>query len=135
MGREEGGVLAGGQHQETRTWPFCTFAGPQEGGGRGGVKLFFKLLAKKPVGGKWLAVEGSGESCRECRKSEPDSFSPGLKLGVEIAINRGVDPVWSSLRSFSSLPCNGPGSQQAQVQLQAPHCTGHAVAIQNHDSV
>lgn len=102
------------------------------------MKLFFKLLAKKPVGGKWLAVEGwgvGGESCRECRKSEPDSFSPGLKLGVEIAINRGVDPVWSSLRSFSSLLCNGPGSQQAQVQLQAPHCTGHAVAIQNHNSV
>jgi len=59
------------------------------------VTLFFKLLAKKkPVDGRLH---------RECGKSEPDCFSPGLKWGVETTIKRGVHPVWSSL-------CSGPGS-------------------------
>lgn len=47
--------------QGTRTWPFCSFAGSQEGGGRRGVTLFFKLLAKKKlVGGRGLREKLQG---------------------------------------------------------------------------
>lgn len=38
--------IAGEQHQGTRTWPFCTFAGPREGVGEGET-VFFRLLVKK----------------------------------------------------------------------------------------
>lgn len=92
------------------------------------MTLFFKLLAKKKlVGGRGLR-----EKLQGMEESEADSFNPGLKLEVKTAVKRGVDPVWSSLHSFSSLLYNVPGSQQAQVQLRAHHCAGHAVAIQNH---
>lgn len=70
-----------------------------------------------------FVVEGRGRSCQcgEHRKGEGDGLSPGLKLGVEAAIKRGVGTAWSFLSSFPGLLCSRLGNQQAQGQPLAHH--------------
>jgi hypothetical protein len=103
---EEGVILAGEEHSETRTRPLCSLAGPNVGWGwPSSVSVQRRNRFK---------VEGKGRSCEnvEHRKSERDGIRHVLQR-VEVVKERGCGHcLWSS----AEFPWSGLGSQQHQGQ-------------------